>query len=110
MRLDHPDPHVMGHGVVANDKSSAVFTCTRLSSGPSLHTAPLRIPSLDPSVFYDIRIVPLGQDLSDVGSRRQPAWPAHGLQMSGQQLSSLGFSVPVLLPETCVLLEITAVE
>jgi len=108
VRLDHPDPNVMAHGVVADDGSSAVFACTRLSSGPSLHTAPLRLLGLDPSRFYDIRILPLGQDVSDVGARRQPAWRAQGLQMSGRQLSSLGFSVPVLLPETSVLLELTA--
>jgi len=108
VRLDHPDPNVMAHGVVAPDRAHAVVECTRLRSGPSLHTAPLRIVGLDPARFYDIRIIPLGEVNRDWGARRQPAWPEHGLQVSGQQLASLGFSVPVLLPETSVLLELTA--
>ncbi|HEY5424155.1 MAG TPA: alpha-galactosidase, partial [Ilumatobacteraceae bacterium] len=108
VRLDHPDPNVMAHGVAADDRAHALFACTRLRSGPSLHTAPLRIVGLDPSRFYDIRIVPLGEANRDWAARRQPAWPEHGLQLSGRQLAALGFSVPVLLPETSVLLEFTA--
>jgi len=50
----------------------------------------------------------LGEANRDWAARRQPAWPEHGLQLSGRQLAALGFSVPVLLPETSVLLEFTA--
>ncbi len=53
VRLDHPDPCVMVHGVVAADRSEAVFACTRLSSGPSLHTAPVRPVGLDPATTYE---------------------------------------------------------
>jgi alpha-galactosidase len=109
VRLDHPDPDVMAHGVVAGDGSAGVFACTRLRSGASMHTAPLRVVGLDPSRFYDITILPMAGVVSNGAARRQPAWPTEGLQLSGQQLSSLGFSLPVLLPETSVLLEITAV-
>ena len=60
VRLDHPDPNVLVHGVVAVDQSSAVFACTRLRSGPSLHTAPLRLLGLDRSRSYEVVVLPVG--------------------------------------------------
>jgi alpha-galactosidase len=105
MRLDHPDPHVLVHGVVAADRSEAVFACTRLSSGPSLHTAPIRLAHLDPDRTYNVSILPVGRDRWG-RARRQPSWTSNGLQMTGLQLSSVGFSAPVLLPETSILLHV----
>ena len=106
MRIDHPDPTVMVHGVVAVDRSAAVFACTRLKSGPSLHTAPIRIPGLDQARMYDIVNLPVGHQ--EWGrARRQPAWLTNGLQMTGKQLAAIGFSAPVLLPETSILVHLT---
>ena len=44
----------MVHGVVAVDQTEAVFACTRLSSGPSLHTGPIRLLGLDDDRTYDV--------------------------------------------------------
>jgi alpha-galactosidase len=108
VRLDHPDPNVLVHGVVAADRSEAVFACTRLGSGASLHTAPLRPIGLDPTRTYAIANLPMGG--TRLGpARRQPTWLATGLRMTGRQMSSVGFSAPVLLPETSMLIHITAV-
>jgi alpha-galactosidase len=107
VRLDHPDPCVMVHGVVAANRSEAVFACTRLSSGPSLHTAPVRPVGLDPAKMYDVAPIRLGDERWGT-ARRQPAWLEDGLQMSGRQMAALGFSLPVLLPETSLLVHIAA--
>jgi alpha-galactosidase len=107
VRVDHPDPTVMVHGVVAADRSAAVFACTRLRSGPSLHTAPIRIPGLDQARTYDIVNLPVGHQRWGP-ARRQPAWLTGGLRMTGQQLAAIGFSAPVLFPETSMLVHITA--
>nr|MDP9463377.1 alpha-galactosidase [Actinomycetota bacterium] len=109
VRLDHPDPNVMVHGVVASDRSEAAFACTRLSSGPSLHTAPVRLRGLDPTRAYDIAHVPIGGSTWGT-ARQQPGWLTHGLQMTGRQLSSVGFNAPVLLPETSMLIHVTATD
>ena len=107
VRLDHPDPDVLVHGVVATDRSEAVFACTRLRSGPSLHTAPIRPLGLLEATSYDISVVPIGH--TELGrARQQPSWLSNGLTMTGRQLSSLGFNAPVLHPETSILLHITA--
>jgi alpha-galactosidase len=107
VRLDHPDPNVVVHGVVAVDGSDAVFACTRLGSGPSLHTAPIRLPRLEPQRTYDVSILPIG-NMRLGTARRQPVWLSDGLQLTGRQLGSVGFSAPVLLPETSVLLRVTS--
>jgi alpha-galactosidase len=106
VRVDHPDPEIMVHGVVGLDQSSAVFACTRLGSGPSLHAAPLRLVGLDPARTYDVSLVPVA-GTSHRNARQQPAWLTEGLQMTGLQLSSLGFSAPILSPETSILLRLT---
>jgi alpha-galactosidase len=109
VRLDHPDPNVMVHGVVAADQSAAVFACTRLRSGPSLHTAPVRPFGLDPTQTYDVVNLPVAH-MEWGTARRQPAWLTDGLRMTGRQLSSVGVSLPVLLPETSMLVQITATD
>jgi alpha-galactosidase len=109
VRIEHPDPEILVHGVVARDLSSAVFACTRLSSGPSLHASPLRLLGLDPARTYDVAVVPVAGSGSR-NARRQPAWVTDGLQMTGLQLSSLGFSAPILSPETSILLRLAALD
>ncbi|MEP7203506.1 MAG: alpha-galactosidase [Ilumatobacteraceae bacterium] len=109
VRLDHPDPNVMVHGVVASDNASAVFACTRLRSGPSLHTAPLRLMGLDPSRTYDVAMLPVGG--RELGrARQQPQWLTTGIRMTGRQLSSVGINAPVLHPETSILIEVTSTD
>ena len=109
VRLDHPDPCVLVHGVVGSDRSEAVFACTRLSSGPSLHTAPVCPVGLDPAKTYDVAPIRIGRDGWGL-ARHQPAWLENGLQLTGQQLSSVGFSLPVLQPETSILIHLTAAD
>jgi alpha-galactosidase len=109
VRLDHPDPCVVVHGVVAADRSEAVFACTRLGSGPSLHTAPIRLLRLDRERTYDVSILPIGRPRLGT-ARRQPNWLSEGLQMTGRQLAAVGFSAPVLLPETSVLFRLVSAD
>jgi alpha-galactosidase len=107
VRVDHPDPTVMVHGVVAADASEAVFACTRLASGPSLLTAPVRLPGLDPQRWYRVVYVPIGSGRLGA-AREQPSWLADGLRVTGRQLAALGFTAPVMFPETSLLVHITA--
>ena len=97
VRVDHPDPTVMVHGVVAADRSAAVFACTRLKLGPVAAHRPIRLPGLDQARTYDVVNLPVGRERWGP-PRRQPAWLTTGLRMTGQQLAAIGFSAPVLLP------------
>ena len=109
VRLDHPDPNVLVHGVVARDGSEAVFACTRLTSGPSLHTSPIRLVGLASDRTYDVSRLPIGRTHDEI-ARRQPSWLATGLQMTGRQLAAVGFHAPVMFPETSMLIRLTAVD
>ena len=109
VRLDHPDPNVLVHGVVAEDCNEAVFACTRLTSGPSLHTAPIRLQCLADEQTYDVSILPIGRGRLGT-ARRQPSWLSTGLQLTGCQLAGAGFNAPVMFPESSILIHVTAVD
>ncbi len=94
----------MVHGVVSDDQTEAVFACTRLSSGPSLHTSPIRLVGLDDDRMYDVSRIPIGRVNDDI-ARLQPAWLESGLRMTGRQLAAAGFNAPVLFPESSILAE-----
>ncbi len=106
-RADHADPTVEIHGVIARDRGEAVIAVTRLSSGPSHHTAPIRVLGLQPDVMYEVRHIPVGYE--PLGSaRQQPTWFNGKLMMTGRQLAALGFSVPEMRPENSLLFHIEA--
>jgi alpha-galactosidase len=106
VRVDHPDPRVLVHGVVAADRTEALFAAVRLDSGPSLHTPPLRFPRLDPDRRYHVQPLALAhQRWGPAG--QQPVWLTEGVSLTGRQLGRIGVHAPVLLPETAVLVHIT---
>jgi alpha-galactosidase len=108
IRTDHPDPTVEVHGVVADDRSEAVFAVTRLASGPSHHSAAILIPGLDAGRRYRVTVVDvIGEPLGR--APRQPAWLADGLVATGCQLGTVGVRAPQLLPESSLLLHLATV-
>ncbi len=107
IRLDHPDPEILAHGVVAADRSEAVFAVTRLNTGLSLHAAPIRLAGLDPDRIYDVRVLePMGPVRGP--ARSQPSWLTTGARLSGRELTAAGLHGPVLNPETTLLIRVTA--
>ena len=97
------------HGVASLDKSEALFSCTKLSSGPSLHTSPLRLPGLDPDRRYDVR--PLLLEPQPVApARGLPAWLVEGARMTGRQLEGAGITAPILYPDTTLLIHLTRAD
>lgn len=107
IRHDHPDTTVEVHGVVAADRSEAVFAITRLNSAPTHHTSPIRFHGLDDAAAYEARL------LDDIGeplglARRQPPWVHGKLTATGRQLRVAGFHAPQLNPESSVILHLQA--
>lgn len=107
LRSDHPDPTVEVHGVIATDRSQALLAVTRLASGPSHHTAAVRIPGLTDDTYYEVIA------LTDFGEpagrpRRQPDWVNRKLAATGRQLGAAGFRAPELLPDSTLLVHLVA--
>lgn len=109
LRLDHPDPTVEVSGVLAQDASEGLMSVTRLVSGPSHHTAPVRIPGLHADQTYRIRhVAELGEPIGL--ARKAPSWFGAEILMTGRQLSGTGLSFPQLNPESTLLIHIEIVD
>jgi alpha-galactosidase len=88
----------LAHGVYAPDRSQALVSYAQVRTGMSLVPPVLRLPGLDPDRPYRISEVQLGQ-------RRPPVTlPA----LTGRQLAAHGVQLPVLAPESGVLVHLVA--
>lgn len=100
VRADTPDPATLVHGVVARDRSSAVFALVTLDAPAAALPPPIRFPGLDPERIYRVR--PLGLPPRTVQDA-PPPWLAEGVALSGRILAEVGLPVPLLMPEQAAL-------
>lgn len=109
VRVDHPDSAALVHGVVAPDASHAVFAYVQLTSSATTVPSPARFPGLDADRTYRIEVL---TDVSPAkeGGRTPPAWLGQPLDVSGEQLIQRGLQLPILLPESALLLELRTVH
>jgi alpha-galactosidase len=110
VRIDHPDPAVHAHGVVARDGSRAVYAVARLATSVARTPGPVRLPGLDPDRRYALRPA-AGAPEPAVLQTAEPGWlAAGGVTLSGAVLGVVGAQLPALHPEQALLLEATAVD
>jgi alpha-galactosidase len=103
IRLDHPDPAGLAHAVIAADGSEAVVSYTQLRTAPALQPMPLRVVGLLADTTYEVLPLVLPGQAFAVG-RETPTWWTGGLTLSGRQLAVHGVQLPVMAPESSVLL------
>lgn len=107
VRADHPDPHLLVTGVVAPDRSDAVFVVAASGASQTQTPLPVQIPGLDPGRRYDV--IPLGPDeagpLVDVGESWLGGPP---LVLPGSTLVHAGIRLPVMAPESARVLRFVA--
>ena len=73
----------------------------------SLTPAPLRLPGLVADYLYRVERVALPLDRAERGpARAQPSWLKDGITLSGHHLTVLGLQLPVMNPETALLISI----
>ncbi|BCJ41868.1 alpha-galactosidase [Actinoplanes ianthinogenes] len=107
VRADSPDPAVLVHGVVAQDRSEAVFALVTLDSTAAALPPPVRFPGLDPDRAYTVR--PVGLPPRAVQDA-PPPWLAGGaVTLPGRVLAEVGLPVPLLVPEQAALFALTTV-
>ena len=109
VRLPQRDPSGYAHGVVAADRSAAVFAYVQLAAVATNVPAPLRLAGLDPDRSYAVRWVRLGED-GLAPMKAVPPWLRTGVTLSGGQLAAHGLAMPILHPEHALLLECAAVQ
>ncbi|KOX10392.1 alpha-galactosidase [Micromonospora profundi] len=106
VRVDHPDPAVWAHGVVAHDKTRAVYAVARLATSVAQVPGAVRLPGLDPARRYLVRPVPDVPAPAAI-DLRPPTWVDAGVTLSGAALARIGVQLPALHPEQSLVLEVT---
>ncbi len=109
LRLDHPDTSAIAHGVVAHDRSEALFSYAQLRTVDASLPAPLRLPGLAPERRYRVERVPLPGAVWQPG-KHIPGWYDAGLVASGAVLAEVGLPLGVHVPESATLIHVAAVD
>lgn len=89
-------------GVVAADRTEAVYVVASVAATDTQHPAPLRLTGLDPDRSYRLaEELPVtgGADLSG-------RWSASGTVVGGRVLATVGVALPVLEPEEARVLRV----
>jgi alpha-galactosidase len=108
VRVDHPDPSALVHGVVAHDRDEALYAYAQLTSPDRSAPAPMRLVGLDPERRYRVeRLLIPGANWEP--GKRSPAWYADGLEASGALLEQVGLPLAVHVPEQVTLVRVVAV-
>ncbi|SEQ43873.1 alpha-galactosidase [Lentzea xinjiangensis] len=103
VRSDHPDPAAWVHGIVAADRSEALFCYAQLTTSVQTKPRRVRLPGLDPARTYRLSFdAPAGRPRL---TQRDPAsWDP--LELPGSALSEAGVQLPVLEPEQALLMRL----
>jgi alpha-galactosidase len=107
MRAPQHDPASAVHGVVAPDRSDALFALVQLMSPETSVPGAVRLPGLDPDRRYRVRSQPPG-DTPAVRGLVPPAWLAEGVTLPGAVLEHVGLRAPALFPEQLLLIRVQA--
>ena len=107
VRAEHADSSAYLHGVVAQDKSEALFMLAQLRTSQFSRPNAIRLTGLDDYAIYEVKVVePAGS--AEFMQLKPPTWFA-GVQLSGAALASFGLKSPVLRPEQALLIEVNRV-
>jgi alpha-galactosidase len=94
------------HGVVADDRSDAVFALATTATGIWSPPGRVRLPGLDPDALYRVSPLSPGDELQGP-TKFSLEWWATGVDLSGRTLAVAGVQAPVLFPERLVLIRTT---
>ncbi|MBQ4768515.1 alpha-galactosidase [Pectobacterium versatile] len=112
-RVEMPDDTVQVTGVVSQDRQHAVFQIAQLRMPAYSLAGTLRIPGLQPDARYEVTLLD-GPEIKTVreggGTMRElPPWLRQPIVVSGDWLMQAGLALPVLTPETAILVALSAV-
>ncbi|AMB59919.1 alpha-galactosidase [Microterricola viridarii] len=107
VRLDHPDAAIAVHGVVAHDRSAAVYSLASVAASAVSNPGRIRFTGLDPEALYSVEPLPIGTTLHHLFPA--PWWEDAPLELSGAALGRVGLAAPLMRPEQGVLFRVTRV-
>ena len=96
VRLEHPEGAAWVHGIVAADRSRAVFAYVQLDTSSSESCAPMRLAGLDPARVYTVTV----EAAASCPRHHWPAWAVEsegrGIEVAGSFLQARGLPSPSL--------------
>ncbi|RBO82718.1 alpha-galactosidase [Marinomonas aquiplantarum] len=107
-RLPSADGHAQTQWALSQDGQQGVAVYSQLAMPKQAQTLPIRLPGLIPEQNYQVTVLehsPLPGHLM----KAKPAWWDTELHLNGASLMQIGVQLPILDPESIVLLEIKAV-
>ncbi len=107
-RLDMPDTTIMAQAIVAQDRRQALLLVSQLAMPDYTLMSPLRMAGLDADAQYRITLLD-HPDISITGEgghtmRKLPEWMLTSQTVSGEWLMQAGMSLPILDPESAILI------
>ena len=110
VRAPQHDPSFAVHGVVARDRSEALYALVQLVSPETSVPGAVRLPGLDPTRRYRAHLQPPGELPEHMRGIHPPPWTAAGVTLPGSALGSVGLRAPALFPEQLMLIRVRAVD
>ncbi len=103
-RLDTPDYRI-GMGVVARDKSEALFSSAQLDLHPTTLPARFRFDGLDQTANYRVQLIWPGRNISISSPSIMEAADllGDGKVFSASALTEYGIQLPLVMPDTCLI-------
>lgn len=92
------------HVVVANDQSEAVAMIAQLAMPTNSLSGQLRVPGLAPQGLYRVFLLDKPSNYDDIVNY-QPLWTESGCEVSGLWCEKVGLTIPILDPETAILVK-----
>jgi alpha-galactosidase len=105
VNADHPDEAIWVHGVVAADKSEALFAVTAMKRSVAWPPGRLRLPGLDPDKLYSARLQEPAASYPNEPA--PPAWTRRETVLSGRALAAVGLEILPIHPEHAYLLRVS---
>ncbi len=109
VHADTVDPAIVVNGVVAQDRSDAVFAVVATDTSQHLPAGRVQLPGLDPDALYHVRPQAPGDVVDGLGGGVPPWWGPEGVRLGGRALAEVGVAAPTLFPEHLVLVRATRV-
>ncbi|EOI5721360.1 alpha-galactosidase [Cronobacter dublinensis] len=107
-RVEMPDAATQVQGVVSQDKAQGLFLVSQLAMPDYTLPGALRVPGLEPQARYQVRLVDHPNiQLTGAGGhtmRQLPGWMNEPVSATGEWLAQAGLQLPVLDPETAILI------
>jgi alpha-galactosidase len=94
--------------VVASDKSQAVVLIAQLTMPTHSLSGHLRVPGLDPTANYRVDVLDKPDNFTTMVNH-QVTWALDGCEVSGDWCAVIGLSMPILDPESAMLIKLTRI-